>query len=231
MSRLMQIRNGIELLYAAHVLTKNNLQTLMIEIDSNLLRGKQISEILIKDSGRWKRMKNAFNEVRIRYERLKRKIVDRLSSTGLRIFRRSKKMKNISSIPEFDENDSHMYFYPDNEFIVEHDSNAADQHLFINMEEYDYDELDSTDEADEFEQLDDIHGICDDVHWNVFDAIQNSTVYLLTKYNISNRVICSLSEVEPHLKYHHICEYGWFICFEKCLTCHYVKNIYLSFSS
>jgi hypothetical protein len=41
-SNLMQIRNTIELFYAAHVLTKNNLSTLMIEIDPHLLKGKDM---------------------------------------------------------------------------------------------------------------------------------------------------------------------------------------------
>ena len=38
-SNLMQIRNTVELFYAAHVLTKNNLSSLMIDIDMNLLKG------------------------------------------------------------------------------------------------------------------------------------------------------------------------------------------------
>jgi len=37
----MQIRNTIELFYAAHVLTKNNLSALMIDIDPGLLKGKE----------------------------------------------------------------------------------------------------------------------------------------------------------------------------------------------
>ncbi len=39
-SNLMQIRNTLELFYAAHVLTKHNLTALMIEIEPNLLKGK-----------------------------------------------------------------------------------------------------------------------------------------------------------------------------------------------
>jgi hypothetical protein len=41
-SNLMQIRNTVELFYAAHVLTKNNLSALMIDIDPKLLKGKEI---------------------------------------------------------------------------------------------------------------------------------------------------------------------------------------------
>jgi hypothetical protein len=36
----MRIRNAVELSYAAHVLTKNDLSSLMIEIEPNLLQGK-----------------------------------------------------------------------------------------------------------------------------------------------------------------------------------------------
>ncbi len=39
-SNLMRIRNAVELSYAAHVLTKNDLSSLMIEIEPNLLQGK-----------------------------------------------------------------------------------------------------------------------------------------------------------------------------------------------
>jgi hypothetical protein len=41
-SNLMQIRNTVELFYAAHVLTKNNLSALMIDIDPKSLKGIEI---------------------------------------------------------------------------------------------------------------------------------------------------------------------------------------------
>ena len=46
-SNLMQIRNTLELFYAAHVLSKNNLTGLMIEIDPNLLKGNTDLILLI----------------------------------------------------------------------------------------------------------------------------------------------------------------------------------------
>lgn len=46
-SNLIQIRNTVELFYAAHALTKNNLSALMIELDPDLLKGmKKISFFL-----------------------------------------------------------------------------------------------------------------------------------------------------------------------------------------
>ncbi len=41
-SNLMQIRNIVQLFYAANILIKNNLSTLMIEIDRNLLKGNKM---------------------------------------------------------------------------------------------------------------------------------------------------------------------------------------------
>jgi hypothetical protein len=38
----MQIRNAVELFYAAHVLSRNNLSSLMIEIDPGLLKGNEV---------------------------------------------------------------------------------------------------------------------------------------------------------------------------------------------
>jgi hypothetical protein len=37
----MQIRNAVELFYAAHVLSRNNLTSLMIDIDPSLLKGRE----------------------------------------------------------------------------------------------------------------------------------------------------------------------------------------------
>ncbi len=45
-SNLMQIRNTVELFYAAHVLTKNNLSELLIDIDPKLLKGKKNNKYL-----------------------------------------------------------------------------------------------------------------------------------------------------------------------------------------
>lgn len=44
-SNLMQIRHTVELLYAAHVLTKYNLSALLIELDPQWMKGKSMIEI------------------------------------------------------------------------------------------------------------------------------------------------------------------------------------------
>jgi len=81
----------------------------------------------------------------------------------------------------------------------------------INSTSHKYDSFDTVDEIDEFEHLDNIRGICDAIDENVLGTIENSTAYILTRYIVSNRTICSLSEIESHRKYPHVCEYGLFV--------------------
>lgn len=179
--------------------------------------GKKIAEILTKDTGLWKRMKESLREIRMKYQKLKQKVVDRLSLTGLKILRRSKKMKKIPTEEEL----LHHHIYSDqyHEYDYDHrDFNSTDfvsspditlnLSSITNSDEYEYDDLDSSDEIDEFEQIEDIDRICNDIHWNVLNDTNNATVFILTKYNMSDKIICSLSDVEPYIKYHHVCEYG-----------------------
>ncbi|CAF3324558.1 unnamed protein product [Rotaria socialis] len=211
-SNLMQIRNSIELFYAAHILTKNNLSSLIIEIDPDLLKGKTITDILMNDQGRWQRMKDKFRQMRIRYYKLKEKILHELDSAGLRISRRSKKMKKKVKIyqekyvhdPNASDND--YYDYEEQNITISTTSNDTQS-----IDEYEYDDLDSEDDADEFEQFDDVGGICDQVDWNVLN--NDSTVYVLTTYLIANKIVCSLSNIEHNVEYDHVCEYVLDFCF------------------
>jgi hypothetical protein len=174
--------------------------------------------MLMNDQGRWKRMKEKFQEVRVKYQKLKQKIVDRLTATGLRILRRTKKVKQIPPKQEFNHDEmysdqSNEYGYDDKELnitnpIIPNDTTINNSSI-INNDEYEYDDLDSSDESDEFEQIEDIRGICGELHWNVLNNNNNnSTTFILTKYNMSDKIICSLSDVESHTKYPHVCEYG-----------------------
>jgi hypothetical protein len=151
--------------------------------------GKKLADMLTNDQDRWNRMKQQLRRVRIKYQNSTKRIIDRLNSAGLRIMRRSRKKQQ--SFKQYQSNDS----------IVINNSNVTN-----NNDEYEYDDLDSPDESDEFEQIEDIRGICNQIHWNVFD--NNSNVFILTTYIVSNKTVCSLSDVEPNTKYHHVCEYG-----------------------
>lgn len=44
-SNLMQIRNAVELFYAAHVLTKHNLSSMIVNFDPKLFKGKSDNHI------------------------------------------------------------------------------------------------------------------------------------------------------------------------------------------
>ncbi|CAF1562766.1 unnamed protein product [Rotaria magnacalcarata] len=211
-SNLMQIRNSIELFYAAHILTKNNLSSLIIEIDPNLLKGKTIADLLMNDQGRWQRMKDKFRQIRTRYYKLKEKILHELDSAGLRISRRSKKIKQKVKIykekyaHEPNTSDNDYYDYEEQNITISTTPNDTQS-----IDEYEYDDIDSEDDADEFEQFDDVRGICDQVDWNVLN--NDSTVYVLTTYLIVNKIVCSLSNVEPNVEYDHVCEYVLDFCF------------------
>ncbi|CAF1325642.1 unnamed protein product [Adineta steineri] len=206
-SNLMQIRNTVELFYAAHVLTKNNLPSLMIDIDPNLLKGKHIAEILMDDQGRWRRMKDKFTVLRDKYYKLKEKVLDQLDQAGLRISRRSKKIKHTVK------KHKQKLIGDDNEEQQQQQQQNISNSTISNttIEEYEYDDLDSIDDADEFESIEDIKGICDQIGWNVIH--NDSTIYLLTTYLEADNIVCSLSNVEPDIEYEHACEYVLDFCF------------------
>ncbi|CAF2995113.1 unnamed protein product [Rotaria sp. Silwood2] len=192
LSNLIEIQNTVELIYAAHVLTRTNLPSLMLSIDPKLLIGKNLAEMLTNDQDRWKQMKQKFQKVRMKYINLTTKVVERLKLVGLHMLRRSRKIKQ-SSEP-----------YKPHETTI----NSS---LLINDDEYEYDDLNSSDESDEFEEIENIRRICDQIAWNALN--DNSTVYMLTTYIVSDKIVCSLSDVEPKTEYHHLCEYVLDFCF------------------
>ncbi|CAF4013125.1 unnamed protein product, partial [Rotaria sordida] len=189
-SNLIQIQNIVELFYIAHVLKRNNLLSLMFSIDPKLLKKKNFIEILNNDHDQWKQMKQKFHTIHMKYLNLTTRIINRLNSIDLHIMRRSKKVKQYKS----NETTTNV------SFIVNNDN-----------DEYEYDDLDSSDENDEFQKIEDIHNICNHIDSNVLN--DNSTVYILTTYILSNKTVCLLSDVELNIKYHHICEYVLDFCF------------------
>jgi hypothetical protein len=165
-----------------------------------------MAEILMDDQGRWKRMKDKFREVRIRYYKLKEKILDELNAAGLRISRRSKKIKqSVKKRKEkfiYDHVDSDDYD-DYQEYNMTNDNTSNDT---VEMDEYEYENLDTEEEGDEFERIEDVRGICDQIDWNVLN--NNATVYLLSTYLNADKIVCSLSNVEDDFEYEHLCEYG-----------------------
>jgi hypothetical protein len=164
----------------------------------------------MNDQGRWQRMKEKFREIRSKYYKLKEKVLDELNAAGLRISRRSKKIKQSTKKRKEkfiqDHIDSDVY----DDYDYDNQQNQTNLNLVSNdtteIVEYEYDDLNSEEETDEFERIDEIKGICDQIDWNVMN--NNATVYMLTTFLISTNIVCSLSNVEPDLEYEHVCEYG-----------------------
>lgn len=139
--------------------------------------------------------------MRTRYYKVKEKILNELQDAGLRISRRSKKMKQSVRKHKQKFSDDHV----DPDVYDEYEEQAAVQNATA-PEEYEYDDIDAAEDEDEFDHLDDIQGMCDQIDWNVGN--NDSTVYLLTTYLISDKIVCSLSNVELDVEYEHVCEYG-----------------------
>ncbi|CAF4233905.1 unnamed protein product, partial [Adineta steineri] len=113
LSNLIQIKNTIQLFYATHLLIKNNLSSLIINIHPNLLQDflrKPISQILKNDQQQWLLIKEKFYQIKIKYEKLKVKIVKQLASAGFKILRRTKTITqdeiDYNEIDFTDENDT-----------------------------------------------------------------------------------------------------------------------------
>ncbi|CAF4179026.1 unnamed protein product, partial [Adineta steineri] len=169
LSNLIQIKNTIQLFYAAHLLIKNNLSSLIINIHPNLLQdflGKPISQILSNDQQQWLLIKEKLYQIKIKYEKLKVKIVKQLASAGFKILRRTKTITQ--------------------------------------------DEIDFTDENDTFDEVENIHNICDRTDWNVRN--NNATSFILITYIELDKTICSLSDVDNDRKYNIVCEYVLDFC-------------------
>ncbi|CAF4512567.1 unnamed protein product [Rotaria socialis] len=191
-SHLIKIQNTVELFYAAHVLLKNNFSSLMLSVDPKLIklkRNKDLAETILNDQEQWKAMKEKLHGIHNKYVNLTKRFVNRLRSVGLYIFRGFKTPKRYKL-----------------------NKTMKDADLIIDNEnEYELNALDSSGEIDEFEQFQDIHDICHHVVWNALS--ENATIYILTTYTLFDKVVCSLSDIEPYTEHHHICEYVLDYCF------------------
>ena len=146
-------------------------------------------------------MKRLLGEARVKYQLLRTKILDRLNSTGLRILRRSKKIKPM---PERIHRDDVKYDPNVDELPFE--TSRYDNPVIADDDEYEYDDLDLSDDNDPFEQLKDIRDICHQIDWNIPE--NSSNVFVLMSYRQANETVCSVSDVDVDLEYHHVCEYG-----------------------
>lgn len=135
--------------------------------------------------------------MRRKYLSIKEKFFKELESAGIRISRRSKKFDKFI--------DRHRY----TDFIEDY-QNGDETNRTSEFDDYEYEDLhkDDDNEDDDYDRFQSISNMCDQIDWNV---IQNqSSVYLLTTYMLSNKVVCSLSDVDPRTEYDHLCQYGQF---------------------
>ena len=148
----------------------------------------------------WEKMKKLYRQFRVKYRRLKEKILNRLNGTGLQFLSRSKKVKPTTTQAPSD-------FALNTELIdAILTTSTPSSSPFSEPTDYNYDYFDSTDEIDPFEEIDDTRSICHQVDWNVL--YNHSNVFALTTYIVSEKTVCSLSDIEEDHEYHHVCEYG-----------------------
>ncbi|UJR16802.1 hypothetical protein I4U23_003701 [Adineta vaga] len=178
-STLMQIRRSNDFFYTTYVMKKHNLSTLMISIHPDLLKEKSMIETVEIDQ----------NQFYVKSYELKKKLIDQLNEAGLRISKRSKKMKQ--TIKTLQQN------------LVSGSNNT--------IENSENDELALEDRSDEFKNITNIQRLCDEIHWNITKI--NSTLYLLTTSLTSNKIICSLNELPANIQYSYICENVFDFCF------------------
>jgi hypothetical protein len=64
----------------------------------------------------------------------------------------------------------------------------------------------SDEDKDIIERFDKIRGLCDQFAWNIFN--NDSHLVSFSTYKMSNKLICSLSDVDLNSTSEYICEYG-----------------------
>jgi hypothetical protein len=191
----------VELFYAAHIIDTNDLSALLIEINSDLFKGKiaQImfvfvntnmflsaklftNELSVNDEIGWQSAEDNFRNVRLNYDKRKKR------------FCQSRREGNL-----YDEN-------PIDHIICTQTNSQSTNRIANEKDHSKKDEINSFSDDDDSKQFDDIRKVCDHFVWNVLD--NNSTILLLTKYVISNKTICSISDIDPDISYQHMCQHG-----------------------
>jgi len=197
----MQIRHTVELFYAAHIIDTNDLSALVIEINSHLIKGKiaQImfvfvttniflsaklftNELSVNDEIGWQSAEENFRKVRLNYDKRKKK------------FCQSRREGNL-----YDEN-------PIDHIICTQPDSQSTNRIANEKDHSKKDDINSFSDDDDSKQFDDIRKVCDQFAWDVLD--NNSTIFLLSKYVLSNKIICSITDIDPDINYQHMCQHG-----------------------
>ena len=166
-SRLTRIRHPVEFYYAAHVLVKNDLSALLVQIDPCLSHGKIFTEEFSSNNWiSWRSDENSFRRARLKYFNRKKG--------------QTQRKENL---------------YSDDDKDIDFQSTT------ISTSTKDNSEAQSIDLS-----IDDIRHVCDKVSWD--EVNKNTDVFLLTRYKVADKIICSIVDTEPETNYEHLCQYG-----------------------
>jgi len=189
----MQIRHTVELFYAAHIIDTNDLSALLIEINSHLFKGK-IAQIMFVffNTNMFLSAKLFTTELSVNDEIGWQSAEDNFRNVRLNYDKRKKK---------FCQSQRERNLYDENpiDHIICTQPDSQSTNRITN-------EINSFSDDDDSKQFDDIRKVCDQFAWDVLD--NNSTIFLLTKYLISNKIICSISDIDPDITYQHMCQHG-----------------------
>jgi hypothetical protein len=151
--------------------------------------------MLINNHNEWKRSQENFRNASIKYYKFHEKLFGGSTSFDgkTRKFEKitnqainNKYRQQLISNDNYDEQSIINYILQNNTKIINY------QNLI--------------DENDDFEQINDIKEICHSIHWNITNNY--SPVYILKRFVMSNRIICSLNSPRNDVKYEHMCQYG-----------------------
>ena len=74
----------------------------------------------------------------------------------------------------------------------------------------------SNEDENAIERFDNIGGLCDHFALNIFN--NDSNLVSFHTYKMSNKLICSLSDIDVNSSYEYVCEYGsYFLLYSKML--------------
>jgi hypothetical protein len=61
------------------------------------------------------------------------------------------------------------------------------------------------------EEFDDIYNICDKLSWNVVNNYIDVFLLIISKDLTSNKIICSINDIESNRTYQYMCQYGQYL--------------------
>lgn len=159
-------------------------KTLFFALTYGFLSDKNLTEMVFSsnDKIKWQSAEDNFRRVRLNYYNQRTKISDQ-----------SRRKKNM---------------YYDNQIDDISDTQIDSQYTTVDTNQKDYFKEEKIDSSivDDSEQFDNIRHVCDTLTWNVLK--NDSDVFILTKYWMLDKIVCSINDIEPDRSYEYMCQYG-----------------------